>query len=79
MGTIERGPSKITKNSSKCDLTLGFDHITSCFQDLQVKAQAEMDAVAGQELSPTWADIDEGRLPYLTALVKEETRFSNLH
>lgn len=75
MGTIERGPSKVTKNSSKCDLTLGFDHITSCFQGVQIKAQAEMDAVAGQECSPTWADIDEGGLPYLTALVKEVLRY----
>jgi hypothetical protein len=57
MGTIERGPSKVTKNSSKCGLTLEFDHVTSCFQDVQVKAQAEMDDVrcTGQERSPTWA------------------------
>jgi cytochrome P450 len=47
----------------------------ACFPDVQAKAQAELDAVVGQERSLTWADIDEGRLPYLTALVKEVLRW----
>ncbi|CAK7226225.1 hypothetical protein SBRCBS47491_006158 [Sporothrix bragantina] len=47
----------------------------ACFPDVQRKAQQEMDAVVGRDRSPTWADLDENRLPYLTALVKEVLRW----
>jgi cytochrome P450 len=47
----------------------------ACFPEVQKKAQAEMDAAVGQDRSPNWADIDEGRIPYLVALVKEVLRW----
>lgn len=34
-----------------------------------------MDLIVGRRRSPSWEDIDEGRLPYLTALVKEVLRW----
>lgn len=46
-----------------------------CFPDVQRKAQAELDEVVGQDRSPDWSDIDSGRFPYLTALVKEVLRW----
>ncbi|KAM5349584.1 hypothetical protein ACJ41O_006089 [Fusarium nematophilum] len=45
------------------------------FPEVQQKAHAEMDRVVGDERSPDWADIDEGRLPYLAAIVKETLRW----
>lgn len=47
----------------------------ACFPDVQAKAQQEMDDVVGKERSPDWSDIDQGSLPYLTALVKEVLRW----
>lgn len=47
----------------------------ACFPDVQAKAQTEMDDIVGQDRSPTWEDIDEGRLPYLTVLAKEVLRW----
>jgi cytochrome P450 len=47
----------------------------ACFPRVQRKAQEELDAVVGHNRSPSWADIDEGRLPFLTALVKEVLRW----
>lgn len=45
------------------------------FPEVQRKAHAEMDAAVGHDRSPSWEDIDTGRLPYLTALVKEVLRW----
>ncbi|KAF2738873.1 cytochrome P450 [Polyplosphaeria fusca] len=45
------------------------------FPEVQAKAHAELDAVVGQDRSPTSADIDSNSLPYLAALVKETLRW----
>ncbi|KAJ6198610.1 cytochrome P450 [Bipolaris maydis] len=45
------------------------------FPHIQAKAHAEMDAVIGHDRSPTWADIDSQKIPYLVALVKETLRW----
>ncbi|ETN38728.1 uncharacterized protein HMPREF1541_06766 [Cyphellophora europaea CBS 101466] len=45
------------------------------FPEVQKKAQAEIDAVVGNERSPNWDDIDAERLPYITAIVKETLRW----
>lgn len=47
----------------------------ACFPEVQKKAQEEMDEVVGHNRSVSWVDIDNGRLPYLTALVKEVLRW----
>ena len=45
------------------------------FPEVQKKAQAELDAVVGSDRAPSWEDIEEGRLPYLEAVVKETLRW----
>jgi cytochrome P450 len=45
------------------------------FPDVQRKAQAEIDAVVGNDRSPNWEDIDTDSLPYITAIVKEALRW----
>lgn len=47
----------------------------ACFPEVQRKAQDEMDKVVGHARSPTWEDVDQGHLPYLTAVVKEVLRW----
>ena len=47
----------------------------ACFPNVQLKAQEEVDRVVGHDRSPSWEDIDQGRLPYLIALVKEVLRW----
>ncbi|KAL6399474.1 uncharacterized protein AUP68_18022 [Ilyonectria robusta] len=47
----------------------------ACFPEVQKKAQEEMDEVVGHNRPVSWDDIDNGRLPYLTALVKEVLRW----
>lgn len=47
----------------------------ACFPDIQAKAHHEMDAVVGHDRSPDWSDIDQNKLPYLAALVKEVLRW----
>lgn len=47
----------------------------AAFPHVQAKVHAEMDAVIGHDRSPTWEDIDQNRLPYLTAVVKETLRW----
>jgi cytochrome P450 len=44
------------------------------FPDVQTKAQAEIDAVVGDERLPTLADRE--RLPYLCAVIDEILRFA---
>ncbi|KAH8772504.1 cytochrome P450 [Diaporthe sp. PMI_573] len=44
------------------------------FPEVQAKAQAEMDTVLGGR-SPTWEDLDGGRLPYTSALAREILRW----
>jgi cytochrome P450 len=41
--------------------------------DVQKRAWAEMDAVCGEERSPTWADFDQ--LPYISMIIKEAMRW----
>lgn len=45
------------------------------FPEVQAKAQAEMDSVLGEARSPTWEDLDSGRLPYTSALAREIVRW----
>lgn len=40
---------------------------------IQKRAQAEIDAIIGEDRSPTWADY--ARLPYVAAIVKECSRW----
>jgi cytochrome P450 len=47
----------------------------ACFPKVQRKAQGEMERVVGQDRSPIWDDINQGTLPYLTALIKEVLRW----
>ncbi|KXJ87804.1 cytochrome P450 [Microdochium bolleyi] len=47
----------------------------ACFPNVQKKAQEEIDRVVGTERSPSWQDIDQNQLPYMTALVKEVLRW----
>ena len=45
----------------------------TAFPAVQKLAQAELDRVVGRDRSPTWDD--EGKLPYVTAVVKEVLRW----
>lgn len=45
------------------------------FPDVQVTAQDEIDTLVGNSRSPSWEDLDEGRLPYISALAKEILRW----
>ncbi|KAJ0116986.1 hypothetical protein J7T55_003401 [Diaporthe amygdali] len=45
------------------------------FPEVQAKAQAEIDNVLGEAVSPTWEDFDAGRLPYVAALAREIMRW----
>ncbi|KAJ5192171.1 cytochrome P450 [Penicillium cf. viridicatum] len=47
----------------------------AAFPDVQAKAHTEMDSVIGHDRSPSWEDIDQNRLPYLAALIKEVLRW----
>lgn len=50
----------------------GFFLIMMLEQDVQRKAQAEIDAVVGRDRLPEYADRD--KLPYVEAIAKEFTR-----
>lgn len=41
--------------------------------DVQLKAQAEIDAVVGHDRSPRWSDL--GNLPYINMIIKEGHRW----
>ncbi|KAL1873218.1 hypothetical protein Daus18300_004038 [Diaporthe australafricana] len=45
------------------------------FPEVQSKAQAEIDTVLGGTKSPSWEDLDAGRLPYVGALAREIMRW----
>lgn len=45
------------------------------YPQAQATAQDEIDAVVGTLRSPSWEDLDAGRLPYTTALAKEILRW----
>lgn len=45
------------------------------FPKAQITAQDEIDSVVGNSRSPSWEDLDEGRLPYVSALAKEVLRW----
>lgn len=46
------------------------------FPEVQKKAQAEIDAVVGNDRLPTFAD--QPNLPYVNAIVTELTRWNNV-
>jgi cytochrome P450 len=55
---------------------LAFMKAMTCFPDVQKKAQAEIDAVIGEDRSPLWSDY--ARLPYVSQVVKESMRWRPL-
>ncbi|KAH8834982.1 cytochrome P450 [Flagelloscypha sp. PMI_526] len=48
------------------------------YPDVQRKAQAEIDAVTGGQRLPQFSDMDEGTLPYMTAVVMELLRWGKI-
>ncbi|KAH6649219.1 cytochrome P450 [Chaetomium tenue] len=67
-GTVMEGGSDTTSS-----LIIAFLHAMTKWPGVLRKAQAEMDAVVGEERTPTWAD--HARLPYVAACVKEAHRW----
>lgn len=52
---------------------LAFVKAMTCFPEVQKKAQAEIDAVIGEERTPQWSDY--AKLPYVSQIVKESMRW----
>lgn len=52
---------------------LSFIKAMVCFPEVQKKAQAELDAVIGEDASPRWSDRE--KLPVVLRLVKETMRW----
>ena len=67
-GTVMEGGSDTTSS-----LIIAFIHAMTKWPAVLQKAQAELDAVVGEDRSPTWEDF--ARLPYITACVKEAHRW----
>ncbi|KAK7034602.1 hypothetical protein VNI00_012233 [Paramarasmius palmivorus] len=55
-----------------------FFHAMLAFPDVQTKAQDEIDQIVGRNILPTFEDFETGRLPYVTALVKEAFRWRSV-
>lgn len=67
---------KIFDNREGLDFSshkLSFIGAMTKWPSIQHKAQAEIDAVIGEDRSPTWADY--ARLPYVAAIMKECSRW----
>ncbi|RHZ50595.1 uncharacterized protein CDV56_103787 [Aspergillus thermomutatus] len=54
-------------------IILAFIHAMTKWNEVLRKAQAEIDAVVGEDRTPVWADYD--RLPYTATVVKEAMRW----
>ncbi|KAK6382185.1 hypothetical protein LTS17_004072 [Exophiala oligosperma] len=52
---------------------LAFLKAMTCLPEVQKKAQAEIDAVVGQDRTPQWSDYE--KLPYVSQVLKESMRW----
>ncbi|KAG6355934.1 hypothetical protein INS49_015318 [Diaporthe citri] len=71
LGLSDEEVSALTTNGTLTSTVLAL----CLFPEVQAKAQAEMDSVLGEARSPTWEDLDAGRLPYTSALAREILRW----
>ena len=62
-------------DTTSCSL-IAFLLAMCCYPEVQLKAQAEIDSIVGQDRSPEPEDND--KLPYVAALVKELLRWSTV-
>lgn len=67
-GVLMEGGSDTTSS-----IILAFIHAMTKWTDVLKKAQAEIDAVVGEDRTPVWSDYD--KLPYIAATVKEAMRW----
>ena len=67
-GVVLEGGSDTTAGS-----LLAFIKVMTCHPEVQRKAQAQIDAVFGEDRSPQWSDYD--KLPYIMQVVKESMRY----
>lgn len=67
-GTLMEGGSDTTSS-----IIVAFIHAMTKWPSVMKKAQAEIDAVVGEDISPTWEDY--AQLPYVAACVKETMRW----
>lgn len=67
-GTLMEGGSDTTSS-----IVIAFVHAMTKWPEVLKKAQAEIDAVVGDDRSPVWADY--AQLPYVAACVKETMRW----
>ncbi|OAQ70667.2 cytochrome P450 [Pochonia chlamydosporia 170] len=67
-GTLMEGGSDTTSS-----IIVAFIHAMTKWPSVMKKAQAEIDAVIGEDRSPTWEDY--AQLPYVAACVKETMRW----
>lgn len=68
MGTVMEGGSDTTSS-----IVIAFIHAMTKWPEVLKKAQKEMDAVIGEDRTPTWDDYE--KLPYAAACVKEAMRW----
>lgn len=67
-GVLMEGGSDTTSSS-----IISFIQAITRWPEVQRKAQAEIDAVIGEDRSPVWSDYE--KLPYVAATVKEALRW----
>lgn len=67
-GVLMEGGSDTTANT-----LLTFIHAMISHPEAQMKAQAEIDGVVGEDRSPLWSDYDQ--LPYVSMIIKETMRW----
>lgn len=60
-------------SDTSSSVILAFVQAMITFPDVQKKAQAEIDAVVGEDRSPLWSDY--AKLPYVAMIVKETMRW----
>lgn len=60
-------------SDTSSSIILAFLHAMTKWEGVLKKAQAEIDAVVGEDRTPVWADYE--RLPYVAAVVKEAMRW----
>jgi cytochrome P450 len=67
-GTMMEGGSDTSSS-----IIIAFLHAMTRWPEVMKKAQAEIDAVVGEDRTPTWGDYE--KLPYVAATVKEAMRW----
>ena len=60
-------------SDTSSSIILAFLHAMTQWESVLRKAEAEFDAVVGEDRTPVWADYE--RLPYVAAVVKEAMRW----